>query len=178
MFNTFCTSGSNVANVTWRTRALDNVIVNRALKLSAARIGLAWIFATTVDASFVCRTIGIASTTEKRTRNSRITGVSWWTLAHGLMIDTVAFGVFGARRENRRTSGDTRVLDAGVSIAALPIRSTSGNCKKLELNFFLFYSSLDNSKFFLDNFNAIKVWVFSNFNSFLNSFLNLKNRSI
>lgn len=93
---TFGATRSGISDVSRWARALDDVIVNRALELSAARIRLAWILASIVNAGFVGRTISIALAPKNGTGDSRISGVTGQALADGLMINAVALRVLGA----------------------------------------------------------------------------------
>lgn len=128
---------SHTSNVARRAGAIGTVVVNGALGWFYARV----VFGTRVNAfgvyaRFVAGTIGVGATSRDHACYLRISGHSWWTFAHGLMVDTVALGRRAATASVRGARGHADAIHAHVLTGTVGLASTSGWKRKSETIFY------------------------------------------
>lgn len=111
----------HIANGTRRTSALRPMLVHatllivRACRQLGARIG-----APLIDARLRRRTITVRTAAEQHAADQRIAAQAGRTLAHGPMLNAIAFRTIAAR--GRLTSGHTLSIDARMRAAAFTVR--------------------------------------------------------
>lgn len=115
----------NVTDVPRRTSAFDQMIINVAVHVSAARIHSARVFAAAVDASRIRRTIRVGPAAQKSASDPRITAKTRWTFANSLVIDSLTNCILATGWFGWRTCRNAVVLHTGVCSAALGVRMAS-----------------------------------------------------
>ena len=82
------------------TGALNHMVVDTTLGILITGVGGAGVLTALVDTGLVGRAFGVLAASDNGCAcNGGIAAVTWWTLADGAMVDTVALGVLTAGLE-------------------------------------------------------------------------------